>query len=574
MFELEPRTDPAATAPVAAEIPELRVAEIPASACRLWLRGRVVGKSQKGQGLPHMGHGLPTEPQPRERSWFPRLWSRAQPVENRSRTGRLATRISNREITSEVTLTPEGYFEACLNENLPPSRRGWRVARNTLTIGDAQADGCGVVFTVPEQARQAVVVVLPLASTSAGHFDALTTAENVTWTGKILHQLTAHRNGPCPVYYLGCAPLEADSRQQEIALAVAALGWPGGTVILMPANAGLEPLAHGLDRLRWLFAGTLSLAVVNLEPELTRSLAVRLAPQEDRSEVKLLLNPGDDATTAQTWEVSENFRSPGDAGETIRPAFAHRLTRHPLVFCHGMLGLSALRMQLPERLNYFHALDPFLRERGFRALYPDVPATGGVAERAAKLKEQILCWTDEPINLIAHSMGGLDCRHMITHLAMADRVRSLTTISTPHHGTYLADWFIRNYRHRFPLLFAMEALGVSMAGFRACLPAACAEFNARTPDAPGVRYFSYGAAVSQALVNPLFRRVWNILTAVEGPNDGMVSVASARWGEYLGTISADHCMQTPDAILKDPGQSFDTLGFYLTIAEDLARRGF
>ncbi len=263
----------------------------------------------------------------------------------------------------------------------------------------------------------------------------------------------------------------------------------------------------------------------------------------------------------------------GHNGASRQPAFTHRVTRHPLVFCHGMLGISALHMRLPEHLNYYSPLEPFLRERGFRALFPDVPATGGVAERAERLREQIRRWTDEPVNLIAHSMGGLDCRYLITHLGMADRVRSLTTIATPHHGTYLAEWFIRNYRHRVPLLFAMEALGVDMGGFRACLCSSCADFNAKTPDMSGVQYFSYGASVSQAQVNPILRRVWNVLTAAEGANDGMISVASAHWGEYLGTIAVDHFAQTPDALPTPASATFDPLGFYLHIAEDLARRG-
>ena len=48
-----------------------------------------------------------------------------------------------------------------------------------------------------------------------------------------------------------------------------------------------------------------------------------------------------------------------------------------------------------------------------------------------------------------------------------------------------------------------------------------------------------------ARVTPVLRRSWSMLTALEGANDGMVSMASARWGEYLGTIYADHFAQTP-----------------------------
>ena len=258
----------------------------------------------------------------------------------------------------------------------------------------------------------------------------------------------------------------------------------------------------------------------------------------------------------------------------IRPARSSLVPRYPVVFCHGMLAMTTIRMQLPEDLNCFSALRGFLRERGFRAFFPQVAPTSGIVARARQLREQILKWTDQPVNLIAHSMGGLDARYLITHLGMADRVPSLTTIATPHHGTYLVEWFIHNFRNRVPLLLAMEAMGVNVDGFRDCRPSACQVFNARTPDMPGVRYFSYGGSVPSGRVTPMLRRAWNLLNAMEGPNDGMVSVESARWGEFLGTLQADHFAQTPDRIFVRPGEDFDALGFYFRLLEDLARRGF
>jgi triacylglycerol lipase len=197
-----------------------------------------------------------------------------------------------------------------------------------------------------------------------------------------------------------------------------------------------------------------------------------------------------------------------------------------------------------------------------------------VVARAEQLRDQIRRWTDEPVNIIAHSMGGLDARHMITHLGMADRVKSLTTVSTPHRGSYLADWFGANYRRRVPLLLALQALGVDVDGFRDCQPAICREFNARTPDAPGVRYFCYDGVVLHGKVSPMLRRAWALLKHVEGPNDGLVSAASARWGEHLGTVHADHFAQTPDGLFVRPGESFDSVGFFTRLVEDLARRGY
>ena len=50
------------------------------------------------------------------------------------------------------------------------------------------------------------------------------------------------------------------------------------------------------------------------------------------------------------------------------------------------------------------------------------------------------------MHLIAHSMGGLDARHMIVREGMAERVASLTTVGTPHNGTPVA--VKKLHRHR------------------------------------------------------------------------------------------------------------------------------
>jgi triacylglycerol lipase len=336
-------------------------------------------------------------------------------------------------------------------------------------------------------------------------------------------------------------------------------------MVALPATATDDPLAQATDRLRWLCAGAADLYVLNLEPKASDRLSASLEDRPDRAPVRQLLFAG--APQADGPECRVGLVGP-------RPSRAGRVTRFPLVFCHGMLAFSTLHMQLAEDHNSFSSLRPFLRERGFRALFPQVTPTGGVVSRAGQLREHILRWTDEPVNVIAHSMGGLDARFLITHLGMAARVRSLTTISTPHRGSWLADWFIGNYRHTVPLLLAMEAMGTDVDGFNDCRPAVCAVFNERTPDAPDVVYFSYGGAVPQSAVNPVLRRPWQLLSAAEGANDGMVSVASARWGEYLGTVPADHFAQTPDAACLRPEVDFDALGFCLRVIEELAYRGF
>jgi len=62
-----------------------------------------------------------------------------------------------------------------------------------------------------------------------------------------------------------------------------------------------------------------------------------------------------------------------------------------------------------------------------------------------------------------------------------------------------------------------------------------ARFNEETPDDPNVKYFSYGAQFEPTWSN-VFRIPWGVVYEHEGANDGLVSVASAKWGEYKATL--------------------------------------
>jgi triacylglycerol lipase len=51
-------------------------------------------------------------------------------------------------------------------------------------------------------------------------------------------------------------------------------------------------------------------------------------------------------------------------------------------------------------------------------------------------------------------MGGLDCRYLTSKLRpKAFKIRSVTTIGTPHRGSYFADYFSASLgKHRIPAL--------------------------------------------------------------------------------------------------------------------------
>ena len=61
-------------------------------------------------------------------------------------------------------------------------------------------------------------------------------------------------------------------------------------------------------------------------------------------------------------------------------------------------------------------------------------------------------------------------------------------------------------------------------------------FNQETPNVPGVRYFSWGATYDPGLIDT-WKYPHSIILEKEGPNDGLVSIESAKWGTYLGTLN-------------------------------------
>ncbi len=265
-----------------------------------------------------------------------------------------------------------------------------------------------------------------------------------------------------------------------------------------------------------------------------------------------------------------------------QPAFIR--TRHPVVLMHGF-GLLAFL----ARGGHLHEEAMHLRLHGVAAFAPNVTPYHVIPQRAAMWKDRIeviLSQTGaEKVNLIAHSMGGLDARYLISALDMADRVASLNTISTPHRGSSLALMALKQpERLRELVRNAANWVGENVmeveADFHAALesltPRAVTNgFNREVPNVDGVYYASWaGSAGKGALnsINPLFRPFNTWLYSREGVNDGIVSVTSATWGDFRGQIEADHLQQVGIDVLA--GSSFSSKTFLLNLVTDLAERGF
>lgn len=206
----------------------------------------------------------------------------------------------------------------------------------------------------------------------------------------------------------------------------------------------------------------------------------------------------------------------------------------PVVLVHGFFGFD--RIGVPGvRLHYFRGIVNHLESLGCHAHAVKLPAMGSVPERARILVDKINALGHDRIDIIAHSLGGLDARYAIAHLGLASKVRSLVTIGTPHRGTPLAALAVKG-----PIGLARKLIavfGMPMNGIDWLTPEALERFNKEVPDVPGVRYACVvggiretGTPVALALTP-----VHAYLRRVAGPNDGVVPIASQYWGEEVGS---------------------------------------
>ena len=258
--------------------------------------------------------------------------------------------------------------------------------------------------------------------------------------------------------------------------------------------------------------------------------------------------------------------------------------RYPVMMMHGFGMLASFRRQ-----GHLHEEAMHLRRRGVAAFAPNVSPYDTVPVRARLWEERldhVLSETGaEQVNLVAHSMGGLDARYLISIRGRHDDIASLTTISTPHHGSAIARILLEQ-PERFRELAAalVDWLGeTTLDDASSNVHQALTEltpnhltetFNPQVPNHASVCYWSHAGHAGKetnVTLNPVMNVLNRILHQHEGPNDGFVSVESGRWGTFRGAVPADHAQQV--GLRPSDDGPFDAHEFYAGIARHLAEAG-
>ncbi len=207
-----------------------------------------------------------------------------------------------------------------------------------------------------------------------------------------------------------------------------------------------------------------------------------------------------------------------------------------------------------DHLHYFRNIRTHLQSNGFLVHHAKVDWAGSLVKRGKDLERELVSvlgqFQADKVHIIGHSMGGLDPRRMLYDFrgdGLPDKVATVTTIGSPHHGSAFADYLVDRLdgHNRY-----VEALGFSIAGLRDLTLSATQAMNLEFEGWEGtqdtVRFRTYAGKQEPLHIFSPLKFSWSVIHSEEGENDGFVSVSSAKWkDEYFvePVLDADHLNQ-------------------------------
>lgn len=278
--------------------------------------------------------------------------------------------------------------------------------------------------------------------------------------------------------------------------------------------------------------------------------------------------------------------------------------QYPIILQHGMMGFR----NIGPILEYYNRIPGHLRSLAYEVFLTQTEPSDASSVRSQTLARQIRCILritgHDKVHLVGHSQGGIDARRIASDPRYGSSlIKSVTTIATPHRGTVVADAYLELAPHGAdPIVDAV--LNVyrrlvdgpeSPSDFRQQLEemstAYMEQFNRDHPDHPDIAYRSWaGRSVPNLLyrdfaqqecssgifenphrldlLDPMFRVTWQIVRDRDGINDGLVSIRSAKWGEFQGCVPADHIDEV--GLLWDPPRDLISGFEYLVLFERIA----
>lgn len=258
------------------------------------------------------------------------------------------------------------------------------------------------------------------------------------------------------------------------------------------------------------------------------------------------------------------------------------ICRYPIVLVHGIM------LKDVKFFKAFGRIEKILKKSGYTVYTARTDGFGTTEGNAKQLKAEIEALlvkeNAEKVNVVAHSKGGLDAKYMIQNLDMADRVASLTTLCTPHRGSQIATKLLT--LPEFVKKFTAFWINLIYRIFGDKNPdslAVCKQLQAVTDNNIELETLS-DKVYCQSYSSTLLKGRDDFIMGIphffskryeKSSTDGLVSVESAKFGEYRGDCvdgSVSHSEIAGFMVKKKKKEKI--YAFYLRLAEELAQKGF
>ncbi|UXH43606.1 hypothetical protein N5C46_18360 [Rossellomorea vietnamensis] len=210
----------------------------------------------------------------------------------------------------------------------------------------------------------------------------------------------------------------------------------------------------------------------------------------------------------------------GKPGRWFKDEEAANTEGFPVLFVHGINTSSDTWLLNNDML-------PIIRGAGYQSVFIDLHrdedmwTNGGIlAEKIGEMYDSL----KEKLVIVGHSKGGIDAQTALLHYGASPYVERVITLSTPHHGSELADlafskwagWLTDALKSKTPAVFSLQT--GYMKGFRSEMD--------RHDLARSIPFYTFGGTGWGGAQSELF---WGGLYLSRfGQSDGAVLVKSSR----------------------------------------------
>lgn len=271
-------------------------------------------------------------------------------------------------------------------------------------------------------------------------------------------------------------------------------------------------------------------------------------------------------------------------------------TKYPVLLVHG----TGFRDR--AFCNYWGGIPSLLEKHGASIFYSKHDAWANIEDAASQIADTLKTVLKEAecekVNIIAHSKGGIDVRYAISKLGLEDKIASVTMISSPNHGSKTLDKLFSifgEWLFKFLAVFVnlwFKILGDKKPDFFRVTKQFCSSymesFNKEITDSPSILYQSFAGKMKNPF-SDIFMWFMNfVMKFCDGENDGLVSVESAKWGNFRGVIEGQKLLGISHAHEVDayrtnpklkeanglPKNSKTIRDFYINLIAELKEEGF